>query len=247
MRPLLLSALFFVLFAGPAPARAESYLALGAGFSVPQNITDYKENGSIDFGISDIKVDNAIVWGARLGHFLDGKYSWFGAELDYYERRPDVPKQAARFTASAVSNNTFITAAGSGQVEGDIRHIRTAGIAAMFRLPDREFWEPYFKVGLAVNFLETGQFRSFNSSGAQTGVSQSGVSDISLGPMIGGGSSFKLTDALYAFAEAKYTRSKFTLSQFDRPLDATLTYSGIVAMFGLRFNFTVEWPRWGGR
>jgi len=217
-------------------AYAESYIGLGLGVSLPQDVTNIK--GTTPAGVSvtgtDVNPNDAFAYGIKAGHFFNS-IPWFGVEMNVYQRDADVDAQAATCSGAAgiCTNNT-------GQLKVDVNSSTTIGFLAMVRATEEQSknllnLQPYFGLGFGVNIIDLGEASTFTTAGAAVG-STNLESDTNVGILVSAGLNYKICDNLKAYGEYKYTDGNFEAQGSDGN-----TYNYDVGdsnlMFGVAYNF----------
>ena len=128
---LILACFLSSAFLLPSPAYSELYIAGQIGGTFPGDLSDGKGTGSFSqFTFGDFKMSNSIVYGGKLGYFLES-YSWLGFEVDAYSTTPHIKQQTVQATPSAIVS----------QPEVELR-VTTVALNLVFRYPG-ETLQPY--------------------------------------------------------------------------------------------------------
>ena len=217
-------------------AFAESYIGLGLGVSLPQDVTDIK--GTTAAGVAgtgtDVSADDAFSYGIKAGHYFNS-VPWFGVEMNIYQRDNDVDQQTATATGTAgILNGT------AGQLKVDVNSVTTIGFLAMVRATEEQSknllnLQPYFGLGFGVNIIDLGEASTFTAAGAANG-STNLESDTNVGILVSAGLNYKIFDNLKAYGEYKYTDGNFEHKGSD---DVTYKYDASESnlMFGVAYDF----------
>ena len=217
-------------------AFAESYIGLGLGVSLPQDVTDIK--GTTAAGVAgtgtDVSADDAFSYGIKAGHYFNS-VPWFGVEMNIYQRDNDVDQQTATATGTAgILNGT------AGQLKVDVNSGTTIGFLAMVRATEEQSknllnLQPYFGLGFGVNIIDLGEASTFTAAGAANG-STNLESDTNVGILVSAGLNYKIYDNLKAYGEYKYTDGSFESKGSD---GVTYEYDAGDSnlMFGVAYNF----------
>lgn len=119
----------------PALAHSELYIAGQLGGAFPGKLTNVKGTGNssgLTFG--DFEMDNSVVYGGKLGYFLES-YNWLGFELDGYTTTPHIKQQTVHVSPSGTIN----------QRDAELR-VTTVAVNLVFRYPGQTF-QPYIGGG----------------------------------------------------------------------------------------------------
>lgn len=193
----LLALAFFLLLS--SPAQAELYVAGQLGASIPNS-----------FGNEDLKLQNSLMYGAKLGYYFDS-IKWLGLETEVYNTTPNAKQQNVTINGQPVD-----------LVGRDFRVLTWAPIMVMVRYPGERF-QPYAGVGMGVFFGHV--------HGGQNDVSSSS-NQVGLNTQLG--LRFLVTKHFSLFGEWKYNHVSFKFS------DAGLVnadYSANLFAFGLGWHF----------
>jgi opacity protein-like surface antigen len=166
-------------------AQAEVYVAGQIGYTSPNDLSSVQGTGPISgVSFSDLKLDNSIVYGAKVGYYLPS-VNWLGIETEMFNTTPDVKQQPITVLGVTVPAPGFNL------------NVFTWAINAMVRYPGKQF-QPYAGVGLGVFFAEA-KFQ--------------GTSDKDVAPGLNAlaGVRYFATDHIALFAEYKYNRAAFEL------------------------------------
>jgi opacity protein-like surface antigen len=167
------------------PAQAELYVAGQIGYTSPNDLSSVQGTGPISgVSFSDLKLDNSIVYGAKVGYYLPS-VNWLGIETEMFNTTPDVKQQPITVLGVTVPAPGFNL------------NVFTWAINAIVRYPGKQF-QPYAGVGLGVFFAEA-KFQ--------------GTSDKDVAPGLNAlaGVRYFATDHIALFAEYKYNRAAFEL------------------------------------
>ena len=214
----LILALFILPIEEPFAAdRAEPYVALYGGVTLPQSFQDVRGTGTLSgIQLTDLDLANSAIVGAKLGFFLPGRDRWSGIETEFFYTNPHIKQQDIGFTGSGVPPTTFNFAGA---------HVRVATWAVnwILRYPGERF-QPYVGFG-------PGMFW-----GRMSGVDgELGTgSDSSLGLNALAGARFFFTKRLALFGEYKYNRASF---DFGGTAAIHVLYQSNNIVGGLSFHF----------
>lgn len=184
-------------------ARAEVYLAAGAGMAFPFDLQHVRGTGAIHgASFERLDLENAGLFGGKVGYFFEDKgLRWMGIEVEGFASRSAVAHRAH----SGVQAQS--TAVGFGE---QVRVVTTAlNVLARYSYGRLQ---PYAGFGLAA------------VSATVSGSKQS-VSDASPGLNLLAGVKVMLTENLAVYCEGKYIYASF---QFE---DAGLVGAGIKGVY----------------
>jgi opacity protein-like surface antigen len=223
---------FFLQMIFNQSAYAESYIGLGLGVSLAQDVTDIKAGVSVTG--TDVNADDAFSFGIKAGHFFES-VPWFGVEMNIYQRDNDVGQQTATCTGTAGICGTT-----SSQLKVDVNRFTTIGFLAMLRVTEEQSknyltLQPFLGLGFGVNTIDLGEASTFTTAGAAL-RSTNLDSDTNLGILVSAGLNYKIYDHLKAYGELKYTDSSFESKGSD---GVTYKYDAGDSnlMFGFAYNF----------
>jgi opacity protein-like surface antigen len=217
-------------------AYAESYIGLGLGVSMPQDVTNIK--GTTAAGVAgtatDLSPDDAFSYGIKAGHYFNS-VPWFGVEMNIFQSDNDVDQQTATATGTA-----GILDSDTGQVKVDVNSVTTIGFLAMVRATEEQSknllnLQPYFGLGFGVNIIDLGDASTFTTAGAAFS-STNLESDTNVGILVSAGLNYKISDNINAYGEYKYTDGSFESKGSD---DVTYKYDagGSNLTFGVAYDF----------
>ena len=165
----------------PARVQAETYVAGQLGWSFPNDVSHVEGTKHLaGFTVSDVALQNNLMYGAKLGHFFD-RARWFGVETEIFNSTPHQKQQTVTITGAGISVPT--------PVQGTLLRVTTWAFNAVVRYPGERF-QPYAGVGLGVFFAHAGD-----------------ASDTTVGFNALAGARIFLTKQFAAFAEYKYQRT----------------------------------------
>jgi opacity protein-like surface antigen len=236
---LLLSSIFIIWMGFSQSAHAETYAGISLGASLSHDITDIRGTAStreIATG-SDVKPDDAFAFGFKVGHYF--RYiPWFGVEFNFYQRGPDVERQAA--TANRTAGVLIDGVGGTGQLKIDVNSVSTLGFLAMIRTTKEQTinlynFQPFLGVGLGVNVVDLGDITSFTQAGAFNSGSNLD-SDTSFGVLMSVGLNYKLTHKVKVYGEYKYIDNSYSFRATDG-VKYELDMADSSLMFGASYSF----------
>jgi opacity protein-like surface antigen len=171
----------------PPVVHAEWYLAGQVGAMIPASFRNVDGNGAAQNGSlpSQIGVDNALVYGGKVGYFLPASWRWLGLEVDTYHTSTHLEQKA--FTVN-----------GTSLVEGLQVDVTTVALRVLVRNPGAEpgeGFQPYFGLGPALFFAQ--------AAGAGSG------SDQHLGFSAAAGTRYFVTKQIALFGEYKLDIVRF--------------------------------------
>ena len=170
-------------------AQAELYVAGQVGANIPQDMTDVRGvEASSGVTVSDLDLDNQVVFGVKFGGYLPNSLNWLGFEGEYYHTDSDIKQQPATLSGPipALSVNPGIVE------ETDIA-VNTIALNALVRYPGERI-QPYAGIGVGLNIF---------SIDAITGVSGNPFAPTL--NLLAGVRGF-VTDRIAAFFEYKHNR-----------------------------------------
>lgn len=190
-----------LLFLHPLSTLAESYVAGQFGVSVGGTYNDP------DNVVSDLALKSSLVYGAKLGHYLDN-LKYFGVETEAYTLTPDIKQQSVA-----------INGVPAGTISGSRLRVTTWAANAMYRYPG-ETLQPYAGVGLGVFFAQ-----SSNSTGSDTSISP--------GLNVLAGLRVMVTKQVGLFGEYKFNMSRLNFKDSDE----SAQYKASLFIFGVGYHF----------
>jgi opacity protein-like surface antigen len=208
----LTAALVLLLVAGivaAMPANAELYVAGEIGYTVPNDLFNIELKGaaagsfSSNLKTSDFKIDNAAMFGAKVGYYLPLVLSWLGLEAELYHTNLHSPQQT-------------VTVAGSGgtapqNLAGSSIRTTVLALNLMVRYPG-SFLQPYVGIGPGIFFTRV--------KPPAPGASNS---DTTIGLNALAGLRVMIIKNLGIFAEYKYNRSSVS---YDNVLTTNVGLKG---------------------
>jgi opacity protein-like surface antigen len=223
---------FFLSMVFNQSAYAESYMGLGLGVSLAQDVTNIKAGVSVTG--TDVSADDSFSFGIKAGHFFES-VPWFGVEMNVYQRNNDIDKQTATCTGAAGICGTT-----SSQLKVDVNRFTTIGFLVIVRATEEQSknyltLQPFFGLGFGINTMDLGDASTFTTAGATFG-STNLKSDTNVGILVSAGLNYKIYDHLKAYGEFKHTDSSFASKGSDG-----LTYEYDAGdsnlMLGFSYNF----------
>ncbi|MGH7146292.1 MAG: outer membrane protein [Nitrospiraceae bacterium] len=220
-------ALLLVFFILPieepfAADRAEPYVALYGGATLPQSFQDVRGTGTFSgIQLTDLDLKQSAIVGGKLGFFLPGRDRWSGIETEFFYTNPHIKQQNIGFTGSGVPPTTANFAGA---------HVRVATWAVnwILRYPGERF-QPYVGFGPGIFWGRmSGQHLGQAPPDLGTG------SDTSLGINALAGARFFFTKRLALFGEYKYNRASF---DFGGTAAIHVLYQPQHIVGGLSFHF----------
>ncbi len=216
--------LFVLSFLGSAPTRAEWYVAVQAGATLPQPLTNIDET-KIPFPstpsgtkVSDLALKSSIMYGAKLGYYFDS-VKWLGVETEVFRTSPNVKQQSVTESPPGAPSTTEVKP-GANLIVTTV----TLNLVARAQLGSVE---PYVGVG-AGGFLA--QLNQENRNGLPPLYISSGRPGLNTEL----GLRYRLNERLAFFGEWKFNYSHFT---FDSPAIIHATYAVHHFVFGIGYHF----------
>lgn len=216
--------LFALSFFGSAPARAEWYVAVQAGATLPQPLSNVDETGiplpTTPSGtkVSDLALKSAIMYGAKVGYYFDS-VKWLGLETEVFRASPNVKQQSVTETEPGGPSTTAVK-------PGANLIVTTVALNLVARAQIGSV-EPYVGVGVA-GFLA--QLDLENRNGLQPLYLSSGRPGLNTQF----GLRYRLNERLAFFGEWKFNYSRFT---FDSPAIIHATYEAHHLVVGVGYHF----------
>jgi len=190
-----------VLFLHPLNAFAESYVAGQFGVSVGGTYNDP------DNVVSDLALKSSLVYGAKLGHYLDN-LKYFGVETEAYTLTPDIKQQSVA-----------INGVPAGTISGSRLRVTTWAANVLYRYPGETF-QPYAGVGLGLFFAQSSDNTGSDSS-------------ISPGLNVQAGLRMMVTKQVGLFGEYKFNMSRLNFKDSDE----SAQYKASLFVFGVGYHF----------
>ncbi len=176
------------------PAIAEWYGGLQLGFQTPQDLKKVKEVGSANgISLSNLDVENALLYGAKAGYFLPGMMDWLGMELEVFTANPHIKQQ------NAIAKLGSSSAKVDGFSGNHLRLITTAP-NWMVRYPGYVV-EPYAGAGIGAFWAKLS-----DSAGSDT--------DMAHGVNVLAGLRFYLNQQVALFTEGKFNYTRWEFNDF---------------------------------
>ncbi|HZS11780.1 MAG TPA: outer membrane beta-barrel protein [Nitrospirales bacterium] len=211
----------------PMAGQAEMYIAGQGGIVLNPKFTNVEGTGpSTGIPGSDLKLQNAIMYGGKVGYFFES-IPWLGIELDTYYSTPHLEQQnVSRFYGvPGVVGVTQTTA-----TTGAHQKILTGTGNLLIRYPGRVF-QPYFGGGAGLSYS---WLSGLAVPTATPGVFQyKNDHDMAIQFNAIAGMRFFLTRHIAAFTEYKYTRAQF---QFDN-VQIKADYAAHIFAAGISLHF----------
>ncbi len=182
-------------------ATAESYVAGQFGVSVGGTSSDP------DNVMSDLALKSSLVYGAKLGHYLDN-LKYFGVETEAYTLTPDIKQQSIA-----------INGVPAGTISGSHLRVTTWAANVMYRYPGETF-QPYAGVGLGVFFA-----RGSDNTGSDTSISP--------GLNVLAGLRVMVTKQVGLFGEYKFNKTRLNFKDSNE----SAQYKASLFIFGLGYHF----------
>lgn len=196
-------------------SNAELYLGGQVGWNLPQDFTDVQGTGPASGStLSDLELDEMVVFGGKFGGYLPGSVDWLGGEVEVYQTDSDIKQQQVTISAPILGLNV------SGNLNAIDLAITTVAFNLLVRYPGQTF-QPYGGVGAGINIARL-------SGGGTT-------SETSLEPtlnLLAGVRAF-VTKRVALFAEYKHNRGTFTFS--DNFIEGN--YRTNMVLGGLSYHF----------
>lgn len=194
-------------------ATAEWYVGGQAGFVKPNDLKDVKGVGSSKgISLSDLDLDNALGYGAKVGYFLPDSLDWLGVEFEVFTANPHIKQQ--NVTAGFGGSSSSL-----GTLDGSHLRIITPALNVIFRFPGY-YVEPYAGIGIGAFWGHIS-----DSTGSDN--------DVAPGANVLGGLRFYFNKSVALFTEYKYNYTKFKFK--DSQFEANYSSHGIFG--GLSFHF----------
>lgn len=216
--------LFILCVLASAPTRAEWYVAVQAGATLPQPLTNVDETQiplpSTPSGtkVSDLALKSAIMYGAKVGYYFDS-IKWLGIETEVFRTAPNVKQQSVTETPPGGPSTT--------EVKPGANLIVTAVALNLVARAQLGSVEPYVGVGVA-GFLS--QLNLYNRNGLPPLSISSGRPGLNTQL----GLRYRLNEHLAFFGEWKFNYSHFT---FDSPAIIHATYAVHHFVVGIGYHF----------
>jgi len=210
--------LFFAgIFAVATPAYSESYIGFGVGASIPEDFRHVSLGDTASANYEDLNVNNSVAHGLKAGHFWNN-FTWrgfeFGLEMNYFKRDLDATARIVDSDFSGIESLGF-----------RINSFQTLGLIPLVR-KKLGTYEPYFGIGLAVNYLDAEEVILGNTPVNTIKVAPA-ISDLfDLGVIMLAGLNYKISDRLKIYSEYKYSQSNYDV----------LLERGSSTNFNLAFN-----------
>jgi opacity protein-like surface antigen len=209
----------------PLRAHGEWYIAGQAGMNFPSRLDNVKGtdlSGSITEEASDLKLEESVMYGAKLGYFFDN-LKWLGLEAEAYTATPNFKAQT--YTSTAIFGQTRQTRQVTLQ-PADLR-VTTVALNLMLRAPGGRF-EPYVGGGVALYWAKFST-DAVNAAGTRIGD----ASDTSVGMNFLAGARYYLWKRVALFGEYKYNQANF---KFGGNVKLEGDYSAHNVVGGLSFH-----------
>jgi opacity protein-like surface antigen len=217
--------LFILCVLASAPTRAEWYVAVQAGATLPQPLTNVDETQiplpSTPSGtkVSDLALKSAVMYGAKLGYYFDS-VKWLGIETEVFRTAPNVKQQSVTETPPGGPSTT--------EVKPGANLIVTAVTLNLVARAQLGSVEPYVAVGAA------GFLAQLNLENRTSGLAPLSISSGRPGLNTQLGLRYRLNEHLAFFGEWKFNYSRFT---FDSPAIIHATYAVHHFVFGIGYHF----------
>jgi hypothetical protein len=193
-------------------AQAEWYIAGQAGGNFAESMGNVRGTGALRGShISDLGLQNAVMYGGKVGYYLPGSMKWLGFESEAYTTTPNFKAQNVTISNSAGSSSSF--------VPGSTFRVTTWAFNVVARYPG-EVFQPYVGAGVGVFWAD---------------VTNSGPTDTSPGANAFAGARFFLTKQVAFFGEYKFNHARFSLS--DGTSGFRGDYNAHMAIAGISFHF----------
>ncbi|MEQ1844004.1 MAG: porin family protein [Nitrospira sp.] len=184
-----------------ASTKAESYVAGQFGLLAHGTYNDP------DNAVSDLKLKNSLMYGAKLGHYMD-TLKYFGVETEAYTTTPHIKQQAVA-----------INGAPAGTVSGSHLRVTTWAANLVYRYPG-EVFQPYAGVGAGIFFAR----------GSDAGGSDSSISP---GLNVQAGLRVLVTKQVALFGEYKFNSTHLHFKDSD----TSAQYKASLFVFGVGYHF----------
>ena len=189
-------------------ANAESYVAGFAGYGLSAQLSDVRGTGDIAGGTgSNLGLQNAPMYGLKVGHFLDN-LKYFGGEAELYSTTPFLKQQ--QFTLNSPSGTQ------TGTIAGGHLRVTTAALNVVYRYPGQVV-QPYAGVGLGLFWFTTPE--STAGSAVRPGLN------------VLAGTRLFVTQQMALFGEYKYNHASFPGEDFKA------NYNAHFLVFGVGYHF----------
>ncbi len=196
-----------------APANAEWYAAAQLGFVYPQDLKKVEGVGSAKgISLSNLDLENALLWGLKGGYFFPGILDWLGVELEAYTANPHIKQQSA--TAKLGSSSAKLDG-----LSGNHLRVITTALNLMVRFPGYMI-EPYAGAGIGAFFAKLS-----DSAGSDN--------DVAPGANLLAGVRFYLNQQIALYTEYKYNYTKW---KFNDSL-LKFSYESHALVGGVSFHF----------
>jgi opacity protein-like surface antigen len=127
------------------PAWAEFYLAGQGGVNVPQDLANVRGTGPLTgVASNDLNLRNQIAYGVKAGYYFADRWSWLGAEAEFYHSDSNIERQRI------ASNGPILGSHADGTISRTGLAVNTWAFNALIRYPGERF-QPYAGVGAALN------------------------------------------------------------------------------------------------
>jgi outer membrane protein W len=211
-------------------ARAETYIAAQAGYTIPRDTARGRatdpENAGLPAGTSvgPVKLDGSPLYGMKLGHYFES-VRWLGVELETFVTTPHRPQQHIKLGVPGMGTVHYVEPGATNRLI-----VLSPLLVARYRAGSLE---PYVGVGPGIFWLHQNQ-APVTAGGRAYSQSSTGVG---LNTQVG--LRYRVTDHLSVFAEWKYNYAKINL-----PGQADAGHFGINAVvnlhhavFGIAYHF----------
>ena len=166
---------------------------------------------------SDLDLKNALVYGAKVGHYF-GALPWLGIEGEVYYSTPHIKQQ---FVTRTEPGQPVV----SGDSPGFTMSVFTLAMNLMARYPGERF-QPYAGLGLALS-------KAHRRDGA-TGDTQSSTQP-GLNALLG--LRYKVDQHIGLFTEYKFNHTRFKFDETSVNFGNNMTYNAHMLVFGVSFSF----------
>ncbi len=243
--PLLFGCVLFLSFPLVSTARAQSYLGVQVGATLPQGLTSIRGDENLNFpeppgsgdlkrdsSVSDATLDPSVMYGLKLGHYFR-QVPWIGLETEAFTATPDAPRQIITIKPPGVAPFQ------EKQLRLDFR-VTTLAFNVVARYPG-ERWQPYAGVGLGLFFAE------LHGSG-RSGILLNDPDAAGTGPRVSTSSTrpglntqmglrYLLTERWALFGEWKFNHADFEFDRIRSLTNVSATYDAHHLVVGLSFQF----------
>ena len=199
--PLLVGFLLFMGGMGISDEKVEAadwYVSAQAGITVPQDLRKVEgAGGGAGVSVTNLELQNSILYGGKLGVFFPGSFNWLGIEGEVFNATPNLKQQTVTTTTAGGST--------TGSSAGAHLRVTTAAINAMVRYPGKTF-QPYIGAGIGAFW-----FRLSDTTGSSNTEGHTGFNGLA-------GVRYFFMDMFSIFTEYKFN---YSLMRFTDTLPGT--------------------------